>query len=696
MAILALALVAIGFLMLGGGRTRSAPRSLVVAATYGRLPLSFEPNRGQSGAAVRFLATGPGPGLFLTREGADLSFGAGKPAGAASPVLPMRLIGATADRRIGGVGRLPGKANYISPGSSGQEVGIPTYRGVRYSRVWPGIAIRFYGNQRRFEYDLNLAPGARASEIALGFGSRRALSLTPGGTLLVRLGAASVRQPRPRAYQVIGGARQPVAAHYVLGGGGRVRISIGAYDHRQRLTIDPRLIYSTYLARGIKSPAYAIAVDDAGNAYVTGSTNSPLFPVSRHALQTKLPHGREAEVSFVTKLAPNGHLIYSTYLGAGGGSFADAIAVDRRGAAYIGGSTYPRGMPTTKNALQPQARGISESGFVAKLAPSGRRLIYSTYLGGSSEAGGEVNAIAVDPAGEAYVAGDCGSEDFPITPAAAEPLAGVPPHSFLEPMGFVAKLNRSGSRLIYSTFLGGSGWNTPGGIALDRAGDAYVAGSTGSHDFPITPDAFQSVNRADAEFNNAFVTKLDPSGARFLYSTYLGGTLSDEAKAVAVDPAGDVVVTGDAGSGNFPTTAGALQRHLQGYDSAFVSTLSPDGGRLLHSTLLGRETSGRGIALNHHGDAFLVGFRSAKPIMGVDRGYRGFLAELDPSAHRLLSWTKLGGSRARAAAVALDRAGDAYAAGGSGPGLKAEAPIPPGRATVPPEYPSAFVTKLRP
>jgi DNA-binding beta-propeller fold protein YncE len=682
------ALVLLGFPLVGRVAAPPPPRALSLAGDYGSLPLSFEPNRGQSGAAVRFLASGPGYGLFLSGDGAVLSLGS------RGSLLSMKLLGAAADPGISGLGRLPGEANYIAPGSSQAELGIPTYAGVRYAGVWPGIAMRFYGSQRRLEYDFDLAPGARASEIGVRFAARGGLALAADGALVLQLGGATVRQPQPRAYQRIGGARHAVAAHYMLRGHGAVGIVLGAYDHRRPLTIDPRLIYSTYLDRGIQGPAYAIAVDAAGSAYVAGATSSPRFPTSRHALQGKLPARGGQGATFVTKLAPDGRsIVYSTYLGARGGSYAAAIAVDNKGAAYVGGFAYPHGMPTTPNAFQPEDVGPSESGFVAKLSPSGRHLDYSTYLGGSDEAGGNIGAIAVDGAGHAYVTGDTESEDFPVTPGAAEQRGDVP--GFIEPTGFVAKLNRSGSRLLYSTFLGGSLWDTPGGIAIDKAGNAYVAGDTESQDFPVTPGAFQQVNKDDPEFKSAFVTKLNPTGTRFLYSTYLGGSLSDEAKAIAVDRAGDAYVTGDAGP-NFPTTAGAFQRKLKGYDSAFVAVLSPDGGRLLHSTLLGRETLGRGIAIDRAGNAFVVGFRAGKEINEVSRGYRGFLAELDPSEQRLLSWTKLGGDRARVAAVALDRHGDVYAAGGSGPKLKTRNPLPQGRPPVPANFPSAFVTKLQP
>ena len=534
---------------------------------------------------------------------------------------------------------------------------------------------------------------ARARAIGMRFGARGGISLAADGALVMRLGSTTVRQPRPFAYQEIGGSRHAIAAHYVLRADGAVGIALGAYDHRRPLTIDPRLVYSTYLDRGIQGPAYALAVDRSGSVYLAGSTASPSFPTHK-ALQGRLPSRGGQGSSFVTKLSPDGrHVIWSTYLAARGGSYAQAIAVDKIGAAYVAGIAYPHGMPTTAGAFQPQDVGISEAGFVAKLAPSGRRLLYSTYLGGNDEGGGNIGSIAVDGSGHAYVTGYTEADDFPVTPGAAQGPADIA--GFGEPTGFVTKLNSTGSALLYSTYLGGSGWDTPGGIAIDSEGDAYVAGDTSSQDFPVTPGAFQTVDRDDPEFKSAFVTKLNPAGTEFLYSTYLGGTLSDEAKAIAVDRGGDAYVTGDAAS-NFPTTADAFQRKQKGFDSAFLSVLSPDGTRLLHSTVIGKETSGRGIAIGPSGHVFIVGFRGAPDKKGVNQGFRGFLAELDGFGHRLLSWTKLGGERARVAGVVVDRHGNIYAAGGSGPGLKTQNALPQSRLPNPAEYPSAYVTKLAP
>ena len=681
--------IVFGF-VLAASHTAPTVGGPAASAGYGKLPLSFQPNRGQSGGGVRFLATGPGFGLFLTRDGATIGF--------RDADVSMRFVGGGTPS-IEGVGRLPGTVNYLNAASSprSDEVGIPTFAGVRYRGVWPGIDARFYGNQQHLEYDFDVDPGASVGAIGLRFAGQRHLAIGREGALLLDLGGRMLRQPPPRATQLAAGRPRLVPSHYVLRGDGRVGLAVGPYNHARPLRIDPKLLYSTYLAQGIESPAYSIAVDSKGCAYITGQTTSPDLPTTPGSLPSK--QARHAQESaFVTKLSPDGRrMVYSTYLGGSGGSVGNAIAVDQAGNAFVGGFAYPDGVPTTAGVFQPVPVGISVNGFIAKLAPSGRRLVYSTYLAGTGEAGGEVDGIAVDRAGNAYVTGDTESDSFPTTPGAAQGPGVVTTGQF-DLNAFVSKLNPTGSQLLYSTLLAGSGWDTPGGIAIDGGGNAYVAGDTSSQNFPITSGALQPANKAEEkyDFKNAFVTKIDPSGQHFVYSTYLGGTLQDEAKAIAVDSAGRAFVTGDAGSSDFPTTPGASQRKQRGFDSAFVSILSPGGDELLRSTLVGKETDGRGIALDQKGNVFVVGFRSAAERDGHSRGYRGFLAEVNPSLSRLLLWRKLGGDRARAAAVAVGRNGDVYATGGSGPGLQTVNPLPDGTVPRGAKYPSTFVTKVRP
>ncbi|TMG73515.1 MAG: hypothetical protein E6H75_13360, partial [Betaproteobacteria bacterium] len=309
-----------------------------------------------------------------------------------------------------------------------------------------------------------------------------------------------------------------------------------------------------YLGGSRSEVGDAIAVDGAGNAYVTGGTNSTDFPTTAGAFQTQWASGFDpcgpdpvppTDV-FVTKLNATGTaLIYSTYLGGHLDDSGTAIAVDAGGNAYITGWTFSRSdFPTTPGAFQPTSTAVNDcfqGAFAAKLNPAGSQLVYSTFFSWIDEG----RAIAVDSNGQAYVTGFTRSPSaFPTTPGAFQTSsAGTQ-------VVFVTKFNAAGSGLIYSTLLGNSSFDSGNGIAVDNAGNAYVTGRVGSG-FPTTPGAFQP-NFAGG-LADAFVTKLNAAGSALIYSTYLGGSDWDNGTAIALDSAGNAYITGAAGSTNFPT-----------------------------------------------------------------------------------------------------------------------------------------------
>lgn len=347
------------------------------------------------------------------------------------------------------------------------------------------------------------------------------------------------------------------------------------------------LVYSTYLGGTSTSyeggdSAAAVAVDGAGNAYVTGFTNSTTFPVTAGAFQTKNNAGL-ASNAFVTKLSPDGSaLVYSTYLGGSGrivfsfgpqvwdGDVAAAVALDSAGNAYVTGYAYSPDFPVTAEAFQTTNRalvpyapgGVAASynrynAFITKLNPGGTALVYSTYLGGSGLAkysGDHGNGMAVDAAGNAYIAGTTQSSDFPVTDGAFQATN----HSAAGSNAFLAKLNPTGTALVYSTYLGGSATDAANGLAVDLSGNAYLAGSSTSIDFPVTQGALQTSNRGPGS-GNAFLAELSASGGALTYSTYLGGSGTDSANGIVLDGFGSAYLAGSASSTDFPATAGAFQ-----------------------------------------------------------------------------------------------------------------------------------------
>jgi uncharacterized repeat protein (TIGR01451 family) len=370
---------------------------------FGRLPLSFEPNQGQTDSRVRFLARGHGYGIFLTDDGASFSFSD------SSTPLHMRLQDAATSPRITGVEQLPGKVNYlVGNDSNNWRTNIPTYEHVRYEQIYNGVDLVYYGNQRQLEYDFIIAPGASFKQIRLAFDGAGKLKLNRRGDLVLNSGTRKITLLRPKAYQEINDKRREVSVRYSLKPRGEVTFKVGNYDKSQPLVIDPLLVYSTFLGGSGQDMGNSIAADASGNVYVAGQTASLNFPTSA-PFDSVISGITDA---FVAKLNANGSaLIYSTFLGGNDIDNATSIAVDNAGNVYLTGETSSADFPVL-NALHPTLTGLSDA-FVSELNSAGSGLVYSTYLGGHSSDFG--NSIAIDNSGNAYVTGNTSSADFPTT-----------------------------------------------------------------------------------------------------------------------------------------------------------------------------------------------------------------------------------------------------------------------------------------
>ena len=591
-----------------------------------------------------------------------------------STVLRMKLVGANPAARITGAEELLGKSNYfIGNDPRKWRTGVRNYSKVKYQNVYHGVDLVYYGNQRQIEYDFVVAPGADPRAITLSFENADKAEIDAQGNIVLRAGVDKLVMQKPYIYQEMNGAKQEIVGSFVLAGK-QAGFHIADYDASLPLVIDPVLSYSTYLGGSGTEHAEGIAVDPAGNVYVAGWTDSPNFPTA-NAFQATLKGGQDA---FVTKLNPNGSaLVYSTYLG--GSSSADfgfGIGVDALGNAYITGRTDSPDFPTA-SPFQANRKGSSDA-FVTKLNASGSALVYSTYLGGSefdrglsiavdaagnayvtgrSEAfstsdfptvspfqatlmgtmdafvtklnssgailystylggssGDEGRGIAVDSQGNAYVTGLTGSDNFPT----ANPLLGNSGNG----EAFVTKFNPTGSALVYSTYLGGTNRDDAYSIAVDNAGNAYVTGSTSSNDFP-TANPLQA-NRKGS-FDDAFVTKINPAGSTFVYSTYFSGGFNTTGRGIATDSQGNAYVTGRDSGPNFP-----LVNPIQGSGSigAIVTKLNPTGSALVYSTYLGSNSNdeGRAIAVDQSGNAYVTGntlatnFPTKNPIQANNGG----------------------------------------------------------------------------
>jgi hypothetical protein len=668
--------------------------------SYGKLPLSFEANHGQTDGRVKFLSRTSGYTLFLTGDEAVLSL-SGKKASAktkivgtartlpssmaefkAGGVLRMKLRNANPAAKVTGVDELAGTSNYfIGNDPAKWRTNVPTYAKVKYEGIYSGIDLVYYGNQRQLEYDFIVAPGANPHRIQFDVRGAKRIRRDEHGDLVLRIetGEGEIRWHKPVVYQEEGGKRQEIAARYAIRGTHRVTFELAKYDASRPLYIDP-LMYSTYLggSGGLGNYGGGVAVDGAGNAYVTGNTTSSNFPVTPGAFETTCGN-LYCGNAFVTKINASGSaLVYSTYLGSGnGGSTGYGITVDNAGDAYVTGSAginfsvTPSAFQTTCGNPNPSS---CENAFITKINPSGSALVYSTYLGGSGSGpyGDWGSVIAVNSAGNAYVTGWTSSTNFPLM----NPLQGVFGGGDFD--AFVTELNPTGSALVYSTYLGGNNRDCGYGIALDSAGNAYVTGCTFSTNFPVTPGAFQTACGGACPVNsNAFVTEINPSGSALVYSTYLGGSGGDGGYGIAVDSAGNGYVTGYTNSTDFPVTPGAFQTTCGNpsfCENAFITEINPSGSALVYSTYLGGSGTdvGQRIAVDSLNNAYVTGWTSStnfplmNPLQGVFGGgqYDAFVTKLNPTGSALVYSTYLGGTAAdEGEGVAVDGAGNAYVSG---------------------------------
>jgi hypothetical protein len=648
------------------------------AHAYAKLPLSFVPNAGQADKQIRYYAQGAGFSFSFSDDKAVLAFEKGD----RGQALELRFLGANPNAKLTALDRGQGRVNYLT--GSKRHTDLPTYNQLVYRDRWPGIDMVFRGKGGKLEYEFRLHPGAKPSDIRLAYAGAESLSLGAGGALLIDTPLGTLRDSKPTSYQRIGGRRAPVASRYTLAGSS-YGFALGHYDRGQPLVIDPSLVYSTYLGGSGVDFGQGIAVDSQGAAYVTGFTRSTDFPVTAGAFDTSANGGFED--AFVTKLSPSGSsLDYSTYLGGEGADNGFAIAVDSLGAAYVTGETQGGGgFPTTAGAFD-TALHDKFIAFVTKLSPSGSSLTYSTFLGGPDDGEEAGRGIAIDTLGAAYVTGNTSSEEFPTT-------AGAFDTSFdLLGDAFLTKLNSTGSGLVYSTYLGGSGDDIGRGIAVDSLGTAYVTGETRSSNFP-TAAAFDS----SLGLQDAFATKLSSTGSTLAYSTYLGGSGGERGSSIAVDGAGSAYVTGDTSSSDFPTTAGAFDTSYN-IDDAFVTKLNASGAGLAYSTYLGGSGSdqGYGITVDGQGAAHVTGATNSSDFPTTAGAYDtngggAFVTKLNASGAGLAYSTYLDGSRGLG--VAIDSQGTVYVTGYAG----ADFPTTAGAFdTTFNGVSDAFVTKLLP
>ncbi|MBL8152125.1 MAG: SBBP repeat-containing protein, partial [Blastocatellia bacterium] len=554
---------------------------------------------------------------------------------------------------------------------------IPTYSRIEYRNIYDGIDVAYYGNQNRLEYDLIVSPKADPSRAVMVFEGAESIKIDAEGDLTIETGNGELVQHKPIAYQEVGNKRENVECRYKLLGSNRVAFELGSYDKNRRLIIDPVLNYASYLG-GIRGDVgVAVAVDSRSNLYITGRTDSVDFPVNGNVFQ---PMGDSIGDAFVTKLDPTGRVIFSTFIGGRDIDFANGIAVDSNANIYITGTTRSIEFPVTPNALQ-NSLNAGFDAFITVLSSTGNSLLFSSYFGGSLEDGGA--DIAIDSRSNIYVGGSTRSVDFPVSMNSAQNAN----RGFRE--GFVVALSPVSSsanpRQIYSTYLGGAGDDLVRGIAVDRDGTVLVAGSTRSDDFPVV-SAFQSM-RGGAPTGDGFLTRINPTGTSFSFSTFFGGSDEDFVADVAIDSTGSAYITGGTRSLDMPirnafqssNRGGSLGTGIfAGPSDAFIAKFTPNGQSLVFATYLGGSDfdEANSIAVDRAGNVYVTGttasddFPLMRPVQmrngssGQDLKADTFVTKLTFDGQALTYSTFFGGSRIEAAPnIAIDPAGNGFITG---------------------------------
>lgn len=679
---------------------------------YNNLPIVFEPNDGHLDSQVKFVARGKGYGFFLTKNEAIFTLSNKKQ----QTRVGMQIVGSNPDSLVSGMERLKSTSNYFIGNDQAQwRTNVTNYNKVRYIDVYPGVDMIYYGNNQRLEYDFIVAPGKDPKQIELAFRGTNKIDINKKGELVLKVNGGELVQKSPVIYQEENGTRNMIAGHYVKRGQNRIGFEVADYNENQPLVIDPQLVYSTYLGGTNSEFAGDVAVDNIGQAFITGSTSSLDFPVL-NAFQAS-QSGFSNDV-FVAKFSLNGSLLYSTYLGGSEDDTGYGIDIDTAGNAYVVGTTgfvplrqpssYASnskqinvksdvvnrrttaerkeawlahlngnsGIDTRNSKLNPQtqfnnfpvtagvfmptaASGSSTDGFVSKIGANGNTLVYSTYLGGTDN--DSVDTVRVVN-GLAYVAGSTSSSDFPVTNNAFQ--TGNP--SFTS--GFITKFNTGATALTYSTYLGASsGATVINSIDVDGSSNAYVTGFTSSSTgFPL----MNPLQTANTGFNtDGFITQLNATGTNILFSTYFGGGGQDIATSVKFVPGTPNVlyVAGYTSSFDFIGISPNAAQSFYGGGSfdGFVSKLSVTG---TPSIIYGTYVGGSGddeiysMDVNSTGNAYAVGYTDSfdLPVVAAFQSFNNggadaFAAKLDPKGTVFNYLTYLGGSDldfANAAALA--------------------------------------------
>jgi hypothetical protein len=621
---------------------------------FSDIPFYFEENHGQTDPSVKFLTRGTNYGFYFTGGEAVIAIAKSD----APSVLRLKMIGGNQKARIVGMQKLPGTVNYFGgTDSKNWHTNIHTYAKIKYEQIYPGIDLIFYGENGTIEYDFVISSGADPGRIRVALEGPHGVQLASSGDLHMRMPDGDLIQKAPRIYQEKGGKKINVAGNYIVTSDQEIRFH-ASYDRKLPLIIDPKISYSTYLGGSAFDLGNAITVDALGAVYVTGFSASPDFPTKNPVVPTLFG-------AFITKLSPTGStLIFSTHLG-GGATIGTGIAVDPSRAVYVTG-------PTTTTPFFPLKNPIQTHGgaFLTKLSPSGTSLVYSTYLGGSQV--DQPNGIRLDSHRNAYIFGQTFSKNFPLKNPIQRRFGGG------ETDGFWLIVNSAGTKVLFSTYVGGNGPDSVDSLSIRRSnGNVLIAGGSGSKNFPKSSlkkqDVIQDCEDFHEELRNEslFFFMLDKDWedlAEVLFPTTDCKDLWKGAEDLN-RPSWDVTNFGYQSSSNqtgiSAAAGGLLDAHITERDPV---TLAPK--RQIAFGGSGNEFP-EAIALDSQGRIYIAGITTSKDlpvvnaVQGVNKGGQdGFVAVFDPITLQVLFATYIGGSGTDfITALAVDRKGNIYVTG---------------------------------
>jgi beta-propeller repeat-containing protein len=628
-----------------------------------KLHVPFIINQGQTDERVKFYANTFGGTVFVTNEGQivysipkfeekkapkeDLNL---KPETRNSKLikglaLKEEIVGGKVND-VKGEGKAITKVSYFRGNDPSKWKGnIPTYDLVSLGEVYKGVELKLKAHGKNVEKLFYVKPGGKTGSISIKLSGAKGLNVNEKGELEIETELGMVKLTKPVAYQKNGGKRESVEVAYVVKRD-EYGFKLGEYDRTKELVIDP-ILAATFLGGTGFDEIFAITLDGAGNVFVAGDTESSDFPgVGAGSADSTFAGSTEA---FIAKLNSNlSTIIAATFLGGSGGEDAEAITLDGAGNVFVAGETDSSDFPGVgPGSAQGTFGGGIGDAYVAKLNSNLSTIIAATFLGGSSFE--FADAITLDSAGNVFVAGGTGSSDFPgVGPGSAQST------SKGSPDGFVAKLNSGLSSILAATFLGGSSADRANAITLDSAGNVFVAGFTGSSDFPgVGPGSAQGTFGGGTE--DGFVAKLNSGLSSILAATFLGGTGDDSADAITLDSAGNVFVAGTTESSDFPGVgAGSDDSTFAGGREAFVAKLNSGLSSIIAATFLGgssKDDFAFAITLDDAGNVFVAGLTGSPDFPGVGPGSaqstfgggtdHGFVAKLDPN---LSAKTSGGGS----------------------------------------------------